>query len=60
MVTEPKVSQKDQTKNNHFGYHDTFNGIGIYTFAHQGYWYMTVFNDLGVTEVTLDLVRERI
>jgi hypothetical protein len=37
-----------------------FNGVGVYVFAYDGLWYMTVYQDLGVTEITYDLVKERV
>jgi hypothetical protein len=46
--------------NNEFGYQSMFNGVGVYVFAYDGLWYMTVYQDLGVTEITYDLIKTRV
>jgi hypothetical protein len=38
-----------------------FNGVGIYVFDYQNRWYMTVYEDLGVTEINYQrMAQERV
>ena len=37
-----------------------FNGVGIFTFAHQQNWYITAVEDLGVTAITYDLIEANV
>ena len=58
LVTEPHTSQKKGY--NEFGYSSVFTGVGVYTYAHEGNWYVTAIDDLGVTEVDMGLLKARV
>lgn len=61
LVTEPHTSEKHYHTYNEFGYLSMFNGVGIYVFDYQNRWYMTVYEDLGVTEINYQrMAQERV
>jgi len=57
LLHEPHIKPADSKQFNEFGYLSQFNGVAVYAFVSNGNWYVTVMEDLGIQEISYDLMK---